>query len=314
MKFSKQSKTSLQSFLLTFFSSLLVFALVAWLIFSAIDRQFEKEKKSPSNKTEENLPAMNPVDDDNPDSTLEKDIIEGENFAVLVAGYNITGESLDAMVVVDVNKENKKVTLYPINPDAKVYVGYGSSGSVNVRLGDLCRYKDMAYITDKVTALTAVQVDYYVSLTADGFIKAVDALNKNKSYTYTVQKDMAHEYSNEEELQKYNIDFKKGDKLTSGIDLYNVLRYAGDSDSDRMGRQITIAKDAMKSLISSQIKSKSPEGVVSMIEALLITMKEYKTNISVETFITETFELISVIPDFDFDTSTKFKTATVNFK
>ncbi len=314
MKFSKQSKTSLQSFIITFFSSLLIFALVAWLVFGAINKQFVDDEKNPSENKEESTTPVSGDVSELPESSDPDDELEGDSFTVLVAGYNITGDSLDAMVIVDVNKESKALTLYPVNPDAKVYVGYGTGGSVNVRLGDLCRYKDMAYITDKVTALTSVQIDYYLSLTAKGFIEAVDALNKKSIYSYTVPKDMVHEYSKDPELEEYNIDFKRGDKLTSGIDIYNVLRYAGDSDSDRMSRQINVARDVIKSLITSQIKAKSVSSVVSMLEALLVTMKECKTNISIETFITESFELISAIPDFSFETSTKFKTATLNFK
>jgi anionic cell wall polymer biosynthesis LytR-Cps2A-Psr (LCP) family protein len=313
MKFSKQTKTSLQSFIITFFAALVLFALVAWLLFNTISARLTVDKNE--NPDSENIPVSSVPDD--PDTTLpdsEDDVIEGESFTLLVAGYNVTGDSLDAMVIVDVDKENEKLVLYPVNPDANVYVGYGSAGSVNVRLGDLCRYKDMSYIADKVSALTSVSVDYYVSFTADAFVNAVNSLNKNKAYSYTVPKDMIHTYSNDSELEKYNIDFKRGDKLTSGIDIYNVLRYEGDSSSDRMARQASIARDMIKVLVTSQIKDKSIKSVISTFTSLVKTIKDCKTNISLESFITEGFELLSSVNDFTFETSNKFKTATLNFK
>ena len=315
MKFSNQSKTSLLSFIITFFVCLLIFALLGWLIYGTISKQFTSDGDKDSEISEE-IPANSEVESagsqdeqKNPD-----DIIEGENFNILVAGYNITGEFMDAMTVVEVNKDTKAVTVYPINTDTKVYVGYGSAGSVNIRLGDLCKYKNMEYIAKKVTALTAVKIDYYISFTAEAFIDAIDALNKNKVYSYTVPKDMNLVYSNDPELEKYNIEFKRADKITSGIDIYNVLRYEGDSSSDRMDRQTTITRDVVKAFVDSQIKSKEPSKVISTLNSLLKTLKGCTTNISLDTFITEGYELISSISEFKFTSSTIFKTTSINFK
>lgn len=315
MKFSKQSKISLQSFILTFFASLVLFGILAWIIFNTVSAKIEKGNEKDPNGAKEDIPVSGELSSDDKHNTpKDEDELEGKSFTMLIAGYNVTGDSLDAMLVLDVDKENEKVVLYPINTDAKVYVGYGSAGSVNVRLGDLCRYKDMAYIADKVSAITAISVDYYVSFTAEAFIKAVDELNEKKAYSYTVQKDMIHTYSDAEELKEYNIDFKRGDKLTSGIDLYNVLRYEGDSSSEKMSRQISIAEDMVKALIVSQIKDKSIKNAISTFTTLIKTVKDCKTNVSIETFITEGFELLSAIDEFTFEPSMKFKTATLNFK
>ena len=314
MKFSKQSKVSLQSFILTFFAALVLFGLLAWLIYGTVSSKIGGTEKSP-NGLEEDMPVSGEVDSsDLPIFNKDDDEIQGESFTLLVAGYNVTGTSLDAMMILDVDKENEKVVLYPINTDAKVYVGYGSVGSVNVRLGDLCRYKDMTYIADKVSAITGIPVDYYVSFTADAFIEAVDKLNEKKVYSYSVQKEMNHAYSEEEELKQYNIEFKRGDKLTSGIDLYNVLRYEGDTYSDKLSRQLNIAEDMVKALVVSQIKDKSPKTVITTFTTLIKAATECKTNIPIETFITEGFELLSSINEFTFEPSMKFKTATLNFK
>ncbi len=315
MKFSKQSKISLQSFILTFFASLVLFGLLAFLIFNTVSAKIGNSNEKNPNENEADIPVSGELNPDEEQLTEKNnDELDGESFTMLVAGYNVKGDSLDAMLILDVDKDNEKVVVYPINTDAKVYVGYGSAGSVNVRLGDLCRYKDMAYIADKVSAITSVSVDYYVSFTADAFIKAVNELNKKKVYSYSVQKDMSHVYSDAEELKEYNIDFKRGDKLTSGIDLYNVLRYEGDSASEKMSRQINIAEDMVKALIVSQIKDKSVKTVVSTFTTLIKTAKECKTNVPLDTFITEGFELLSAINEFTFEPSMKFKTATLNFK
>jgi len=323
MKVSKQTKTSLLSFIITFFVSLVIFALLAWFVYGAISSIFSSDKSEKSENSE-NLPVSSVPDDeskDNPELPLDDfDVIEGESFTVLVAGLSVTGDTVESLTMVDVDKENRTVMLYPVNPDAMVYVGHDTAGNVNVRLGDICKYKDFEYLCEKLSVYAKMKleeefkIDYYFTFTADAFVTVVDALNKDGIYTYTVQNDMMHTYSKDPELEKYNIDFKRGDKLTEGIDIYNVLRYQGDSASDGMSRQASIARDLIKVLVKNHIKGLDSKKIISTFKAILEIAPECKTNLSIEGFISEAHELLSVIDDFSFDTSKKFVTSTLNFK
>ena len=308
MKFSMQSKTSLQSFMITFFASLAIFAIIAFVVFKLVAGQITD--KNGTDKMDNTTEAGNA-----PEGEVTEDVITADNsLSFLIGGYNITGDSMEAMTIVNINKESKKVTVFPINTDAKVCVGYtggDDSVAVNVRLGDLCRFKknDLSYIAEKVTAITAINIDSYVFFTADSFIKAVDILNENKAFKYTVAENMAHTYVDEPEneaLKKYNIDFKKGDVLTSGIDLYNLLRYEGDSSSNRMSRQAVIARDMLRALLTSQITNNTLSGAITTFDRIHDEVK-VKTDLAINTFLTENFDLLLNIFEYSFETDTSFK-------
>ena len=317
MKSPSQLKVSTLSFIIALMLSLFVFGIVAYFAISGIN------SNEPENKTEESEknPSSNESEDVEviPPEVIEE--IEGKSFSVLVAGYGLNEESFDAMVVVDVNKEEQRVSIHPINADTKVYVGHAdSAGNINVRIGDLPKYRDMQYIVDKVKATTGLSVTGYVTFTAEGFIKAFDEFNADGDYVYTVPKDMEHIYAEKpeaedaEDLTKYNISFKKGDKLTSGIDIYNMLRYKGDSNSERLTRQATFVNDIIKKIIPSQFKEANLSKIITSVNALLKLADSIETDISAGTFITETFSLIAKMPEFSFNTTSKYTKGVTNFK
>ncbi len=324
-----QFKVSTISFLIALALFLTVFGLIAYFSISGFindDETEVSERITPDEIGTDDLVEAPPIAPD------EVEKIEGESFTVLIAGYDLQKIGFDAMLVLDVNKETQKATVYPINVDTKVYVGHGDSNSLNVRMGDLIKYKDMNYVLDKLNATTGLKIEYYVTFTAQGFIDAFDAFNKNGDYQYKVPKDMEHLYAepvekpNEELVEEpsenpeavdmtvYNISFKKGDVITKGIDVYNMLRYKGDSASDRITRQATFAKDVIAKIIPSRFKEGNLSAIIDTVKALLELTSSISTNFSAETFITETFDLISVIPSFSMSTVTKYTSGITNFK
>ncbi len=343
MKSSSQIKVSAISFMIALFVSLAVFGIIAYFSISGFMSPDEPEQ--PEQLVDDPVDDLNNEQPPLPPDEVEK--IHGESFTVLVAGYDLQGLGFDAMAVVDVDKENQKVTVSPLNVDTKVYVGHGDSYSLNVRTGDLIKYKDMKYVVDKINATTGLKIEYYVTFTAEGFVEAFDAFNKNKDYTYKVPADMEHVYVElpdeaiekdpaeetteepvevtltEEEIakleelkkyEKYNISFKKGDTLSEGIDVYNMLRYKGDSSSDRITRQAAFVKDVVTKIIPARFKEGNLTAIVDTAKALIKLTSSIETNISVETFITETFDLISAMPSFSYGTVTKYTSGIANFK
>lgn len=317
MKSLTQLKVSTLSFIIALLLSLLVFGIVAYFAISGINSD------TPENKTEEKTdnPEKNPSEDVEviPPEVIEE--IKGESFSVLVAGYGLNEDTFDAMIVVDVNKEEQKVAIHPINTDTKVYVGHADGvGNINVRIGDLPKFRDMQYVVDKLEATTGLSITGYVTFTAEGFIKAFDEFNADGDYVYTVPKDMEHIYAekpeneSEEDLTKFNISFKKGDKLTSGIDIYNMLRFKGDSNSERLTRQATFVNDIIKKVIPTQFKEANLSKIVTSVNALLKLTSSIKTDISAGTFITETFGLIAKMPEFSFQKTSKYTKGITNFK
>ncbi len=314
MKAPSQMKVSTLSFIISLFVFLAIFGLTAYFVISGF--MAPNETKEPP--TVDENPIDNPIDDPEGSEAQSPEEIEGESFTVLIAGYDLLGVGFDAMAVLEVDKENKKATVHSVNTDTKVYVGHGDSNSLNVRLGDLIKYKDIKYVLDKVNAVTGLKAQYYVTFTAEGFVEAFDAFNKNSDYTYKVPKDMEHLYIAEPvkpegdavtpeyeaalaeyELYKdYNISFKKGDSLTKGIDVYNMLRYRGDSVSERISRQSNFVKDIILKIVPARFKSANASAIIDTAKALVKLTDSITTNITVDTFITETFELITQVPKF----------------
>ena len=148
MKSPSQIKVSTISFIVALILSIAVFGFIA---FFAISSFLQTEPVDPND--DEITSELNNKDPESgeviPPEEIEK--IEGNSFSVLVAGYGLEEDSFDAMVVVDVNKEEQKVTIYPINVDTKVYVGHADGmGNLNIRMGDLIKYEDMQYTVDKI--------------------------------------------------------------------------------------------------------------------------------------------------------------------
>lgn len=313
MKSPSQVKVSLISFIVALVLSILVFGSVA--IF-AISRFLDTETVAHGNDVVEEVNKNDPYGSEViPPDEIEK--IDGDSFSLLIAGYGLEENSLDAMIVLEVNKEEQKVTVYPINVDTKVYVGHADGmGNLNVRIGDLIKYEDITYVVDKIRATTGIKVSNYVTLTAEGFISAFDKFNEQGDYTYVVQKDMVHQYADpsDEELSKYNISFKKGDKLTSGIDIYNMLRYKGDSSSERLTRQTSFARDVIEKIVPTHFKEANFSRIITDVQAIVKLTDSVKTNISVGTFLAQTFELIAKLPEFSFAVSSKYTSGITNFK
>ena len=372
MRSSSQSKVSLLSFLIAFLASLVVFGVIAGVLLFTVNNSLDGDSGDKENEISDPAQDMETVSPGTitPD---EAEKIEGESFTVLVAGYDLAGIGFDAMLVVDVNKETQKVSVYPINTDTKVYVGHGDSNSLNVRIGDLIKYKDMQYVLDKLNATAGLKIEYYITFTAEDFVKAFDEFNKNGDYEYKVTKAMSHTYVElpegfeeafmkeetegeegeqtaspaapvtpvtpatpeapaegeaEEDsfgltpeeieelktLAQYNFSFKKGEKLTSGIDVYNMLRYKGDSESDRMTRQANFARDVVTKIIPNRFKEGELTAVLDTFKAATKLTESVETNITIETFITQTFDLIAAMPEFALGTITKYTSGITNFK
>ncbi len=317
MKAPSQIKVSTLSFIVALVLSLVVFGLVAYFTITGI---MNDDPDTPDDEII-NVPGEDEQGEVEvlPPDEIEK--IEGESFTVLVAGYGPGETALDAMLVLDVNKEEQRVSIHPINADTKVYVGHADGlGNLNIRIGDLVKYEDMQYVADKVSATTGLKITNYITFTAEGFIEAFDKFNEHGDYTYVVPKDMEHLYAEEpaeegaDDLTKYNISFKKGDKLTSGLDIYNMLRYKGDSEADRMSRMSVFARDILQKIIPAQFKEANLSKIITTAEALVKLIDSIKTDVTAKTFISETFGLITKIPEFSFDISSKFTKGITNFK
>ena len=135
-----------------------------------------------------------------------------QKFNALLVGVDNSGLLADAIMIVNVNKENSTINLLSIPRDTKIYYK-GRYCKINSCYGD-----GIDVLIDEVKKLTGVYLNYYAVITPDTLSTVVDALG---GVEYTVEKDMY--YSDPE--QNLNIELKKGKQTLNGTQAEQYCRY-----------------------------------------------------------------------------------------
>ncbi|RED63091.1 LCP family protein [Cohnella lupini] len=149
----------------------------------------------------------------------------------------------DSMLVASFDPTSKKIHLFSILRDTYVEIPGFKSNRANaaITLGG----PELAMKT--LGNLTGLDIQYYVYVDFQGFIKLVDAIGGVDFY---VEKDM--KYSDSADDHVYDIDLKKGQQHLDGDKALQYVRFRHDKMSDftRTGRQ----RDFLKA-IASKLKS-----------------------------------------------------------
>lgn len=228
---------------------------------------------------------------DDPSSAIPDDAeIEGESFTVLFLGEDPKGASLDCIVLMRVNKSQRKVLITSLNPSGQLYIGHGAKDYL-APLGKLYQYKSMSFLLEKVQAITGLKVDYYVFFTFDSFLGAFETLYPN-GYKYSVP--IAMDYTDEE--QGLTIRFDKDQSISKAEDILKMLRYKEDGLNNRMSRQRDFAASILKSTLSSMVSLESGARAVTAFSNLL---KQVETNLTAD-FFRDNLALIAYLPSFEF--------------
>lgn len=172
----------------------------------------------------------------------------------------------DSMLVVSLDPVTKKITLFSVLRDTHVEIPGFRSNRVNaaITLGG-------PQLTMKTIGnLMGLDIQYYVYVDFQGFIKLVDAIGGIDFY---VEKDM--KWSDSADDHVYDIDLKKGQQHLDGDKALQYVRFRHDklSDFTRTERQ----RDFLKAIAN---KLKSGWNLVRLPEILGTVTPSMESNMS----------------------------------
>lgn len=172
----------------------------------------------------------------------------------------------DSMLVASFDPVTKRIHLFSVLRDTHVEIPGYKDNRVNaaITLGG----PELTMKT--IGGLTGLDIQYYVYVDFQGFIKLVDALGGVDFY---VEKDM--KYSDAADKHRFDIDLKKGQQHLDGDKALQYVRFRHDKMSDftRTGRQ----RDFLKAVAA---KLKSGWNLVKLPDILGEVIPYVETNMS----------------------------------
>jgi len=289
-----------------------MFGGIAWLIVSyAMDNVVPGFAEGPegNNNSNANNPSnnINPENENNGQNEENSDdiIISEKKFTVLIIGtdyqpgvfkdYDLTEANksetgfplkereitADSLILIQFNPATKKIMFSSIPSNMIVTV----DGVVDTKLGSLYKNKNIKFLSDKVTAVTGLYIDYYAAISIENFRKIVDTIGE---ITYDVPIDMSYE----DKTEGLIISLKKGSQKLTGDKLLQLLRYRSYANGNvtRMNVALGVAKTIFAKLAN-------PENLGNALNIYNKCVEHIETNFN-ETAFTEHIATILAYSQF----------------
>ncbi len=206
---------------------------------------------------------------DTSDHQKDENTASLKKFNVLLLGSDARpGEKVgntDTIMVAQVGPE--RIAILSIPRDTKVEI----PGKGTQKINSAARFGGPELTAAVVSDLIGVDVDKYVLVRWEGFIKIVDILG---GVTVDVPRDMNHDSGDGEE---YIIDLKKGKQRLNGRQALAFARFRNEAlgDIDRSGQQLAL----MKSLIE---QAKKPSTLLKLPWLVPQLYKNVETNLDLQ--------------------------------
>ena len=204
-----------------------------------------------------------------------------EEFKCLVLGISTDEEGAlltDTIMVASYNPNTQKATLLSIPRDTFTGTNPAKATPYQKINSVYSREEDPQDVLDAVNKVTGLNLQYYVIVKTEGFIKLVDAIG---GVTFNVPIDMDYD----DEHQNLHIDLKKGEQLLDGDKAEQLVRFRhnndgtsypeeyGDNDVGRMRTQ----REFMMAVIKQTAKV---ENIFKLGEILDVAEENVITNIN----------------------------------
>lgn len=174
-----------------------------------------------------------------------------EKINLLVMGVDKTGGLCDVVMVVRYDEEHNKMMAMSIPRDTYVtynggtmlinsVYGYGKSRSGDEAGG-------INAIIKSVTALTGLNINYYVQFDVGTFAKVVDALGG-------VEFDVPQNMDYEDPVQDLSIHIKRGKQVLNGEDAEGLVRFRATYIQGDLKR-VEVQQDLLKALIQQKLNT-----------------------------------------------------------
>ncbi len=221
-------------------------------------------------------------------STIQTIKTEKSNLLpILIVGLDdekVTNGRTDSIFLALYNDVTKKLFLYTIPRDLRLYVKY-DSGAKYDKINHIYKRSDIVTLKNTLQRLLKIDIPYYAVINYDAFSSVVDVLGGVK---INVEKDMYYvDHSGE-----LYINLQKGIQILDGEKALEYIRYRSDKDGDlgRIQRQINF--------VNALMRKKTEFMKISKINEILnIFMSKIETNFT----IMDIKYLIDEFEQFTFD-------------
>lgn len=283
--------SSTKQFFLSFLICLAAFGLLGYLITGLVEERFFAP-------TVPNAGVQNPdtADISNP---LPEDTDTGVGFTALLIGKDTASNEIDALILLRVEKEQKKVSVCSIPADTR-YAVTGTDSSGNSYSGSLT-FKDteksygLPYLLKKVYALTDQKVDYYAQISLSAARTLLSELTGSTGLLYTVPETMEYE-----EEDGAGIHLKEGSQYLSGAKAVELLRYRTYNSGNGDVKRCTTQVDFLRRLISDTLTPDNPLKEKLLSESERKRLLSYvNTNVTSEDIVKH-LDLVFSLHDFEF--------------
>lgn len=179
---------------------------------------------------------------------LDTTVTKSKN--ILVVGVDKDEKRADVIMLLNVNPQDRTMSLISIPRDTKVKVT-GKTSKINGLMG---KENGEELLTDAVRQLTGLSVHSFCKVTFEGLRNMFDILG---GVTYDVPVDMDYD----DPVQDLSIHLKAGKQKLNGSDIEGLLRFRSgyaNADLGRIDTQQDFLKEAVKQKLSIKYIFKLP--------------------------------------------------------
>ena len=249
----------LRNFGITFILSLLLFGVGGYFLVGFATSNMEDVFGAPVGLTDE---YGNPAPTEDLSAQEEEDdfvVPDGDTFTALILGFDRNEPDadkppqIDMAMLIKVYKEKREVIYISIPGTMRLFV----DGNY-LSLTDVFNIKGIGFLSSKITGVTGLPVNYYVTVGMDGMIRA---LNNLGTVSYNVPVDMVHNPNNTEQPE-FSIRAGKQDLTAQGV--LNVMRFknypaTSAGETARMNTQRNMIKEICNQKLIEGSLTSAPE-------------------------------------------------------
>lgn len=299
---------SLRSFLISFLFSLVAFAIAANYIFPFLNKlvldvfngngaateQGENKDEEQQQGENEDLPVNSTQDSDTEN-------LNGSTFEILFVITDDSGKYAEMITFVKADKENKRFVFSALPATLKVITSGASKNpdGTPVNLGSVYKDKGIEYMTDMVSGIIGIDIDYYYVMSKDNFKKTIDALGP---ISVDLKYDLVHEGDD------YTVNLTAGKQEFNGDKALQYITFAdyANGELDRITVQVMLAKLAFNQYLTSDKYENCSEKFKEI-------SKFAKTNLSQEEFERQS-DLLFRFASYNLEPTVVFPTTTGTYE
>lgn len=242
---------SLRSFLISFLFSLVAFAIAANYIFPFLNTlvlDVFNGNGAATEQSENKGENQGDTSEDKPVSgSADADDVNGSTFEMLFVITDKDGKNAEMITLVKADKENKRFVFSSIPATLKV-TSTGAQKNEDgspIHLGSIYNANGIEYMTDLVSGIIGIEIDYYYVMTKNNFIKTVDTLG---TIPVNLKYDLVH---NDDD---YTVNLYAGKQELDGDKALQYITFADykNGELDRLTVQTMLAKLAFNEYLTSE--------------------------------------------------------------